>query len=275
MRAKLAVTALLLLAACKKTDTADDRSASAADSVSPAIDVTAAPGVAFRYDYRFQLPPTKIAAAQEAHQQACERLGVAQCRITGWHYQVIGQNDIQGSLSFLLDPRLARAFGKEAATGVTSAGGKLAEAEITGTDAGAAIKAAQGQQASARAEVERIDRQLARAGLPQAERAELESQRAQAGQQTSEASVQVASGQASLATTPMSFEYRSGPVVGGFDASAPFTSAANLALASVQVTLATLLSLIAFAGPPALALLAAWWLVRLARRRFRPAAETA
>ena len=47
------------------------------------IAVTAAPGVAFAYHYAFRLPSDHIAAAQEAHAQAGEKLGIARCRITG------------------------------------------------------------------------------------------------------------------------------------------------------------------------------------------------
>jgi hypothetical protein len=268
MRAKLCLIALVFTAGCAKTPAGTAANDSSADVAAPNIDVTTAPGVAFSYDYRFELPPKNIAAAQEAHQQACERLGPAECRITGWHYRVVGENDIEGSLNFLLDPRLARGFGKSAAAQVTGAGGTLAEAEITGTDAGAQIKAAQTQGQQAGGEVGRIDRQLARADLPRAERETLQSQRADAAERARTAGEQVAAGQASLATTPMAFTYQSGATIHGFDQSAPFTSVINLLVGSAELTLATVLTLLAVAGPPALVLLAGWWVVRVVRRRF-------
>src|SRR5687768_3378362 len=49
----------------------------------PSIAVTAAPGVAFNYQYGFSLPAERVAAVQEQHAQLCEKIGIAQCRITG------------------------------------------------------------------------------------------------------------------------------------------------------------------------------------------------
>lgn len=54
----------------------------------PNVGVTAAPGVAFNYQYAFRLAPTRIAEVQEQHAQMCERLTVARCRITGMFYRV-------------------------------------------------------------------------------------------------------------------------------------------------------------------------------------------
>jgi uncharacterized lipoprotein len=58
----------------------------ATDASAPGVNVTAAPGVAFNYRYAFQLPSSRIAAAQEAHASACETLGLTKCRITGMRY---------------------------------------------------------------------------------------------------------------------------------------------------------------------------------------------
>src|SRR4051812_2612282 len=54
----------------------------------PDIAPRAAPGVAFNYRYAFRLPPKRIAQVQEEHAQACEKLGVARCRITGMLYRL-------------------------------------------------------------------------------------------------------------------------------------------------------------------------------------------
>src|SRR5881628_1327936 len=61
-----------------------DRSSSDERAAAPAgIAPTAAPGVAFNYKYAFRLPAERITAVQEEHAEACEKLGVARCRITG------------------------------------------------------------------------------------------------------------------------------------------------------------------------------------------------
>jgi hypothetical protein len=236
--------------------------------VAPGIDVTAAPGVAFSYEYAFRLPAVKIAAAQEAHAQACEKLGVGRCRITGMRYRVNGENAIEGMLSFKLDPALARDFGKRGIDAVTTAGGALVDAEITGTDAGAAITQAQTDKARAESELKRIDRELARTDLKTDERIQLQSQRSDLVNQVAGAKNTTSEQEQALANTPMTFAYESGPAVRGFDASAPVTSSINTLLSSAQITLAAVLGIAALLGPPAILLALLWLAWRSLRRRW-------
>jgi hypothetical protein len=221
-------------------------------SAGPGIAVTAAPGVAFNYQYGFRLPPRAIAGAQEAHAQACEKLGIARCRITGMDYRVFGENDIRGTLRFKLDPAIARAFGKQGVDMIQAAKGTLVAASITGTDAGEAIARATATRNDAAGAVRRSEAELARTGVTPEERAELQRQRAAAASAVREAADTVADNRASLARTPVQFDYESGDAVRGFDTSAPLTSALDTMVASGQVTLAVLLGIIAIFGPPAI-----------------------
>ena len=255
--------AALALAGCSKapdSTMAGDTVASAGSDTgatvpaAPAIAITAAPGVVFNYRYGFRLPPRAIAGAQEAHAAACEKLGIARCRITGMDYRVLGESAISGTLTFKLDPAIARAFGKQGVELVQAAKGTLVNAAITGTDAGAAIDRAATARDEAAAAVRRADAQLARSGAGAAERAELQRQRAAAANAARDAAGMVADGRAGLATTPMQFDYDSGASIRGFDSSAPLTSAFDTLLGSAQVTLAVLLGAVALLGPPALML---------------------
>ena len=230
------------------------------------IGVTAAPGVAFAYHYGFRLPSANIAAVQELHAQACEKLGVEHCRITGMRYRLIGENNVEAMLAFKLDPALARGFGKGGIGEVEKARGTLVDAEITGNDAGAEINRLKIQHARAADEQKRLQAELAKPKLSQEERAELQRQLAGIVQTIGANNDSTAQQRESLADTPMVFEYGSGKAVRGFDASAPLTSAADTAIGSAQVTIAILLGLLAYAGPPGLVLLLGW----LAWRRFRP-----
>ena len=235
MRILLLATTCLCLAACSKVSEnatnasspqgseAADRAVRAYDVEAPAsppgivapggIAVTAAPGVAFAYHYAFRLPSARIAGAQEAHAQACEKLGIARCRITGMRYQLIGENNVEAMLAFKLDTTIARAFGKYGIGAIEAAQGTLVDAEITGTDAGAAISQLNVQRARAAAEQKRIDAELTKPKLSQEERAELQRQRADSTQTINAANDSTADQRESLADTPMVFDYGSGKAV--------------------------------------------------------------
>ena len=236
------------------------------NDVAPGVNVTAAPGVAFAYSYAFRLPAQNVKDAQEAHASACEKLGPQHCRITGMLYRLIGENNIVGEIRFKLDPALARAFGKQGIDAIVKADGKLVDAEITGTDAAAAIKTLDVQRQQAEAELQRLDRQLARSDLKSAERSELQRQRTAIATQLQEVKSETGNQQESLATTPVSFRYESGAAVRGFDGSAPITSAGNVFLDSAQITLGVVLTALAALAPPGVILLIGF----LLWRRFRP-----
>lgn len=271
MRRPAIILLPVALAACGQAQQGAGESAAAEDmaDAAPGVSVTAAPGVAFAYAYSFRLPPASIARTQEAHAQACERLGVARCRITGMRYQLRGENDIAASLAFKLDPAIARGFGKQGVDLVAAAHGKLVDAEITGTDAGAEIGRLSGERARAADELRRLDVQLARPGLPASERATLQNQRADIARQVAAADDGATAQRASLATTPLTFDYGFGPAIRGFDASAPLASALDTAAGSAQVTLAVVLGALALLGPPGLVLALAWLLWRRFGRPWR------
>lgn len=262
----------IALAACseapQRQPASPERMEMAADvAEAPAgVAVTAAPGVAFNYRYAFSLPAVRIAAAQEEHAAACEKLGIARCRITGMRYQLLGEDRVQAMLAFKLDPALARDFGKQGIAAIQKAQGTLVDAEIMGTNAGAEISRLATERARAQEELARIDRELARPGLPASERAELQNQRAEIVQRIEAGRSATSEQRESLTNTPMTFDYRSGRAVRGFDAGAPLTSSLDLLAASAQATLAFVLGAIAVLGPPALVAL----LGLLAWRRFRP-----
>ena len=181
----------------------------------PNVGVTAAPGVAFSYNYAFRLPPTRIAEVQEQHAQMCEQLTVARCRITGMLYRVNNAHDVEATLSFKLDPAIARHFGRSGVQVVTGAEGSLIESEITGTDVGTAIHAASRSIAEMQADLTRIEARLRAPNLAPEEKAELESQAQQLRDSIRAGAAQRDAQQESLATTPMTFEYRSGePTLG-------------------------------------------------------------
>jgi len=190
-------------------------SADAAADAPGGIAPTAAPGVAFNYKYAFRLPAERISAVQEEHAQACEKLGLARCRITGMYYHLTGDHDVEARLDFKLDPAIARAFGKEGIAAVNNADGRLVTSEISGTDAGAVIERVNRSQADQQETLKKIEGQLARPGLSGRERAELQNQAQQIREAMAAGKAEKAEKQESLAKTPMTFAYESGDMAPG------------------------------------------------------------
>jgi hypothetical protein len=176
----------------------------------PNIGVTAAPGVAFAYNYAFSLPPTGIAEVQERHALMCEQLTAAHCRITGMFYRVNNAHNVEASLAFRLDPAIARRFGRDAVEVVSGAQGMLIESDITGTDVGTQIHAATRTLAELQADLQRLEAQSRAPNLAPDEKARLEEQAQQLRDQIRATGTQRDEAQASLATTPMEFHYASG-----------------------------------------------------------------
>lgn len=199
--------------------------ASAEQAGGPNISVTAAPGVAFNYRYAFRLPNMRIQAAQEAHAQMCEKLGVTRCRITGMRYSLVNERDISASLELKLDPAIARQFGKDATKVVTDAEGMLVDQQITGVDAGSSIERANRGRAELQDELDRVNRELARSGLSSVVRDRLLSEAASLKSQIRALGEQKAADEESLAKTPMAFYYGSGKAIPGFDEPAPLEHA--------------------------------------------------
>ncbi|HLL30056.1 MAG TPA: DUF4349 domain-containing protein [Allosphingosinicella sp.] len=235
-------------------------------SAGPSVAVTAAPGVAFNYRYAFRLPAERVQSVQEQHAQACEKLGVDRCRITGLRYRLVN-DDIEAMLAFKLDPALAREFGKQGIDAVVRAEGMLVDSEISGEDVGSKIAVARRGEGELEEELKRVEEQLARAGLRGSERAELQLQAQQLRERMRASRAVRTEQQESLATTPMTFNYGSGDLAPGFRGRPSLSRALNDAidnflggLAWIFVALVTLLPWAVLTG------LLIWGARRLNRR---------
>lgn len=250
----LPLTFLAALAACSNgADQPSKSSSREASDISqpPNIAPSAAPGVAFTYDYRFNLPDKRISASQEAHAAACEGLGLQRCRITGMTYAVDGDDNVRASLALKLDPAIARRFGKAATNVVDREGGKLDSLEIGSSDEGQKI----GDASASRAQIDRrtadLQAQLAKA-RPGEERAaiiqEIDALKAEADRMQ----IAVASSTAALASTPMSFVYYGRGGAPGFHGN-PVREAWHLFIATLVTLVGLLLRALAVLVPLAIA----------------------
>jgi hypothetical protein len=241
----------------------------------PGISPSAAPGVAFNYRYAFRLPGRRIAAVQEQHAAACEKLGLDRCRITGMRYRLVDDENVEAMLAFKLDPAIARQFGKNGIETVTRSEGMLVDSEISGEDAGADIAVANRNEGQLSEDLGRIEAQLGRSGLRSAERAELQMQADRLRESIRANRANRAERQESLAKTPVVFNYGSGDLVPGFNDGSPIGNALERAGDNLVSAIAFLLVLLATLLPWALFLLFIYWLFRRfggpARRFFNPA----
>ena len=251
----------------------------ATDASAPGVNVTAAPGVAFNYRYAFQLPSSRIAAAQEAHASACETLGLTKCRITGMRYKLIGDKDVEAMLALRLDPTVARDFGKRATDVVSKAEGRLTDQEITGEDVGSKINSANASEADLRQELRSIEAQIDRPPVTSSvpapptppgdySRANLQNRAQEIRNQLRSVGAARAGDQEALAGTPMVFHYVSGDVVPGLDARSPVRNAMHTAVGSFTTMFSFVLLLIAVLLPWLLLSGLAWWIVSRLNRRF-------
>ena len=188
---------------------ASDSSAAPAMRAAPGIVPTAAPGVAFNYRYGFRLPDTNISAAQEAHAEACEKLGLARCRITGMTYELDDRERVDATLALAVDPLIARAFGRDAIAVVAKQDGRLRFAQITGEDQNPVLDEAAKRQGNDAGTIAKLEADLASAKT-ESERVQLREQLRQLRLDVQNAQATTAQSEAKLQRTPMTFDYAGG-----------------------------------------------------------------
>lgn len=260
MMKRTAATILLasLLAACS----GQGEDASQSDSVteessigSPDIAPSAAPGVAFTYAYDFRLDDGRIAVAQEAHAAACEKLGLARCRITGLKYTIGEDEQVTAMLAVKLDPVIARQFGKQSADTIETAGGRLVNAEFSGEDEGSAIRTATTERREIEARIAEIEKRLSTLGAGDRERTALQEQLDELRSSLSGKTQAIAASEERLADTPMTFNYYGKGGVPGFRGVNPLAEAWQMFVTSAVTMISFLLQAVGALLPWALLLL--------------------
>lgn len=205
--AALALPMLFAVAACSEKPADQESTNLSVESSTPDVALTAAPGVAFNYAYRFGLEATKIAELQERHAAACEALGTSRCRITGLAFSRRGEDRAQGVLELALAPELARKFGKDAIAAVEAAKGNVASIEIEGVDQAPALERSAIDSATAGAEREKLEAELARGSASETRRSDIRHQVDALTIAERDAAARGNDANRAIARTPMRFTY--------------------------------------------------------------------
>lgn len=225
---------LLAIAGCSEKPAEYEKGKEAAN-FSP----SSAPGVAFTYYYDFLLPNSAVAAVQEQHASACEKLGPARCRIKGLEFRVGRAEDTRAGLDLLLDRELARSFGKEGVAAVVRAGGQLSSQTITGEDLAPKLAQAARNAAEAEARLREIDERLKQPGLGDRERTQLQEEASTLRRDKSGAKADQSDAQVQLASTPMHLSYQGIAALAISDN--PFAGAIEAMMSSGRVMIWTVL----------------------------------
>lgn len=268
----LAVSIALVLVGCgRKEESADAASEEAAvasgDVGTPDINASAAPGVAFDYNYGFSLPEEKIARVQEIHADQCAKLGIAKCRISGLNFIKERNGTTVGSLTVKLDPAIALSFAREAATVVEKEGGKLETSRVSGEDEGTNVtKLTRGADAI-NADLERVSTQLKSKDLSDRAKSELVARETALREELRALSGERNEKQDLLASAPMTFSYEVSETILGFDRQSTIGSGLLTGKESISMMLAFAALVIGGLGPWLLLACGAYWLWK----RFWPA----
>jgi hypothetical protein len=232
---------------------AKDAAASASEAAAaPDIDTSVAPGVAFDFRYVFSLASDRIGGVQEDHAQACKKLGIARCRVTGMDYKANGNGEIAAMMAFKLDPAIATDFTRDAKSIVEKAEGELASANLSGTDVGSNIAATESNSDQIRGELASIDAQIKTLSLGKDVRARLVERAAELREQLRSNETSTRTDKAALAMTPVLFEYKTANSIAGFNTNSSFTGALATSLNGFGAMLKVILVIFGALAPWAL-----------------------
>jgi len=168
------------------------------------------PQLAYSYRYGFRLPSNRVAETQQAHAAACEKLGVARCRVISLSRS--GDEDRQyGELKLSIDAKLARSFAADMGGIVSGKGGEQIDAGITAEDLSKQIVDTDARIRAKTLLADRLTQLLATRGGSVADLVEAERALSQVQEELDQARTWLAEMKGRVAMSDMTIAYSSTP----------------------------------------------------------------
>lgn len=237
--------------------------------VTPDISPDSAPDLAFGYSYDFAIAADRIAEVQQRHARECEALGAARCEVKGMTFRRNGGDGVNAELVLALEPGLAHRFGETALASVREAEGELVNNEVTGKDAGVAVRTATRTIDELEAQIAELETRIAAAGTANL-RQTLQGEAAGVRARLRALRETRGTARAGLATTPVTMTYSSRAYLSDRP---DFGGAAARAWSQLKWLGYGLFSIVLLLGPWALGLAAAMLVARAYRRRMQVPAD--
>jgi hypothetical protein len=238
-----------------------------AAATAPDIDTSVAPGVAFDFRYNFALASERISGVQEAHAQACKKLGIAKCRVTGMDYKSGANGGVHAMLAFKLDPAVATDFTRDAKSIVERVDGELTNANLTGTDLGSNVAVTEATADQIQDELATIQKQMTMPGLSKELRSRLVEEATNLSEQLRALTQSKNADKVALAMTPVVFEYETAYGIPGLSGRSPITGVAAASLNSFIIMIKFIIVALGVVAPWALFGGAIFWLTRRLRKK--------
>jgi hypothetical protein len=277
----LGAAVALSVAACQKAD-GNGASAPAAEATAPAADAAASPRaetpgaqlpmpqLAYAYRYALTAPPPAVRKLVSKHEAVCWAAGPTVCQVVGSDVQEQGKDQVSAILTLRAQPDWLRTFRAGLDDDTRAVGGRPENTKTTTDDLAGQIVDTDAELRSLIILRDRLEETLRSRSGKLSEVMEVEQQLAQVRAQIDAARSHSASTKGRVAASTMTISYQSSGVLAPSGTLAPLGEAVGDVAGLFVGMLAVLIRASALLAPLGVVVAAAWWLVRVNRRRPAP-----